>query len=232
MSTPDTVMAQLQSLLASANDTTGRGDTTLTDAVASLVEGYGKGGGGSAEESLTEFLEGTCTYFVVPEGTQKIKSYAFAECTELVNISLPDSLETINHYAFRDLEKLKLEKLPTKITYIGTEAFRGCKNLALTSLPSNLTTLLNRVFQNTAVMITRIPEKITGIGTNCFGNCLSMKTVTFDGKPTSINTAAFNGSTNITDIYVPWADGEVAGAPWGATNATIHYNHKGDNDGD
>lgn len=34
---------------------------------------------------------------------------------------------------------------------------------------------------------------------------------------------AFNKCTNLTDIYVPWAEGDVGGAPWGATNATIHY---------
>ena len=27
----------------------------------------------------------------------------------------------------------------------------------------------------------------------------------------------------LTDIYVPWAEGAVANAPWGATGATIHY---------
>ena len=30
---------------------------------------------------------------------------------------------------------------------------------------------------------------------------------------------------NLTDIYVPWSEGEVEGAPWGANNATIHYNY-------
>jgi len=34
----------------------------------------------------------------------------------------------------------------------------------------------------------------------------------------------FNGCTQTFDIYVPWSEGEVAGSPWGATNATIHYN--------
>lgn len=41
----------------------------------------------------------------------------------------------------------------------------------------------------------------------------------------SIGNIIFNGCTNLTDIKVPWAEGEVAGAPWGATNATITYNY-------
>ena len=32
----------------------------------------------------------------------------------------------------------------------------------------------------------------------------------------------------LTTINVPWSEGEVAGAPWGATGATINYNYTGD----
>lgn len=51
MSTPDTVKAQLQSLIASANAKTGKTDTDLTAAVDSLVAGYGQG---SSAPILTE----------------------------------------------------------------------------------------------------------------------------------------------------------------------------------
>lgn len=47
---------------------------------------------------------------------------------------------------------------------------------------------------------------------------------TGNGKPSSMAQYTFNVSKAITDIYVPWAEGAVANAPWGATNATIHYN--------
>lgn len=54
-------------------------------------------------------------------------------------------------------------------------------------------------------------------------------TVTFEGKPSG-NTAKniFQGCINLTEIKVPWAEGEVANAPWGATNATITYNYTGE----
>jgi hypothetical protein len=42
-------------------------------------------------------------------------------------------------------------------------------------------------------------------------------------KITSISSGAFNGCTNVTNVYVPWAKGAVANAPWGMTNATIWY---------
>lgn len=44
MSTPATIKTALQAAIRKANNATGAGDTTVTDAVDSLIEGYGKGG--------------------------------------------------------------------------------------------------------------------------------------------------------------------------------------------
>jgi hypothetical protein len=38
---------------------------------------------------------------------------------------------------------------------------------------------------------------------------------------------ADGNAREITTINVPWAQDAVANAPWGATNATINYNHVG-----
>ena len=90
-------------------------------------------------------------------------------------------------------------------TIIRTYAFYNCSKLALTSLPSG----------------------ITSIGTYAFDGCSSLASLTFEGTPNSIAKTAFSGCTNLTTINVPWADGAVANAPWGATNATINYNYTG-----
>ena len=58
-----------------------------------------------------------------------------------------------------------------------------------------------------------------------FISCTSLTSITFKGTPNAIAANAFNGCTNLTDIKVPWAEGAVSGAPWGATNATIAYNY-------
>lgn len=43
------ILSKIQALITAANNTTGESDTTLTDAVQTLVDGYGQGGGGSPE---------------------------------------------------------------------------------------------------------------------------------------------------------------------------------------
>ena len=85
-------------------------------------------------------------------------------------------------------------------------AFSNCPKLALTSLPSSVTDIEN----------------------NAFDNCTSLTTLTFKGKPRNIRPKAFVMCGRLLTINVPWAAGEVANAPWGATNATINYNYTGE----
>lgn len=90
-------------------------------------------------------------------------------------------------------------------TAIRPYLFCSCGKLALNSLPSGL----------------------TSIGNSAFNSCTGLTSITFNGKPNSISSSAFNGCANLKTINVPWASGEVANAPWGATNATINYNYTG-----
>lgn len=70
-----------------------------------------------------------------------------------------------------------------------------------------------------------IPKEIRWIEAAMFQNCTNLKKATFKGTPDTVATSIFSGCTSLTEINVPWEEGAVSGAPWGATNATIHYNH-------
>ena len=82
--------------------------------------------------------------------------------------------------------------------------FRGCANAFNAVIDSSVTQLSDYVLQKA-----------------------NFPSVTFSGTPASSSERAFYESTGILDIYVPWAPGAVAGedVKWGASNATIHYNH-------
>lgn len=139
----------------------------------------------------------------VLHGYTKVRDYSFYNCAKLASILLPSEITSIGDDAFFNCTSLALTSLPSKITSIGNSAFSGCTGLALVSLPSGLTT----------------------IGDNAFNNCTGLTSITFEGTPTSISSSAFTDCTNLTSIKVPWAEGAIAGAPWGATNATITYNY-------
>lgn len=73
-------------------------------------------------------------------------------------------------------------------------------------------------------------KNVTYVTFDCFYQCAKLKKVYFYKKATLVDQP-FHNCSGITDIYVPWSSGEVSGAPWGATNATIHYDTIYDEDG-
>ena len=83
------------------------------------------------------------------------------------------------------------------------------------------------VSDKSGVSISSLPDGIANIGNNAFYNCTNLTSLTFKSTPDAIASNAFSACTNLTTINVPWAEGAVAGAPWGATNATINYNYGG-----
>ena len=113
-------------------------------------------------------------------------------------------------------------------TAIRPYAFYYCRNLALTSLPSGITSIGAYAFSGCDILaLTSLPSGITSIGEKAFYACNGLTSITFHGKPSSIALDAFLSCPYLKTINVPWASGEVANAPWGATNATINYNYTG-----
>ncbi len=111
-------------------------------------------------------------------------------------------------------------------TFIRPSVFSVCQNLAQVSFSEGVTSIGVEAFYGcTSLALTSLPAGVTSIGIEAFSDCTSLTSITFKGTPTTINSSAFSGCTNLTDIKVPWAEGAVSGAPWGATNATITYNY-------
>lgn len=187
---------------------------------------------------------------VIMPKVKTIGRHAFQNCNKLALTSLPDDLTSIGGGAFQYCYSLALTSLPHGLTSIGSYAFESCYNLALASLPDGLTSIGERTFMNCyELALTFLPDGLTSIGEYAFNHCgklaltflphgltsidqyafqnCNIKTITFMGTPDSIASYAFRDNNNLTIINVPWAEGEVANAPWGATNATINYNYSG-----
>jgi hypothetical protein len=81
-----------------------------------------------------------------------------------------------------------------------------------------------------------IPFSIERIGESAFYAQWHLRKIVLKGKPISINGNSFDTNALVEifpgeeavpcDIYVPWGEGEVAGAPWGCDVAQIHYDMK------
>lgn len=176
--------------------------------MASAIEAISTGGGGGGDiTAIKNLLEqgSAMTEITIPEGVTKLCSYCF---------NYYDALVTVN--------------LPSTLTEIGGSAFSGCTSLKNIELPEGLTGLYTRAFEDCyAIENITIPAGVKNLYEYTFGWCEGLTEVTFKGTPESISVNAFGKSTAIETINVPWAEGAVANAPWGATNATINYNYKG-----
>lgn len=145
---------------------------------------------------------------------------------KLESVILPDGLTKIEMYAFMGCEALKSIVIPDSVTSISSGVFNGCKSLASVKISSNLNGINQQVFQGCESLTdVVIPASVASIATNAFNGCKKLAAVTFNGTPVSIHANAFASCTNTTTINVPWAEGAVANAPWGAVNATINYNY-------
>ena len=198
---------KLKAIADAIRSKTGNTDSMTLDQMATEVSNISTGGGNVEEPYIKEIYDASGEMIEAKlVGYTKIRRYLFNNCSKLTLISLPSGITDIGVSAFSHCSKLTLTNLPSGITNIASNTFDSCSQLALTSLPSG----------------------ITNIGSKAFYRCTGLITITFEGTPTAISSTAFQSCTNLTTINVPWAEGAVANAPWGATNATINYNYTGE----
>jgi hypothetical protein len=173
--------------------------STLLEAISENVSGGGSSGGGDA--TLIGLIERTGTEFVIPEGITKIGKSAFSNHSTVETVTIPNSVTSIEGTAFSNCKALVNVKLSENCTSLGASCFFGCSSLLNITIPASVKQILNYAFMD----------------------CKALTSVVIKGK-LSFGTDVFDGCSNLKDIYVPWAEGAVSGAPWKATNATIHYN--------
>lgn len=107
-----------------------------------------------------------------------------------------------------------------------TQMFNNCKSLKNLYGTENVEIIQSNAFAN-CLSLTEFPymPNVKQMETRAFYNCKNMPIAKFYNTDVSRFSADSLGNcTGLLDIYVPWAEGEVANAPWGAVNATIHYN--------
>lgn len=196
---------------------------TLKPKVAKLIKKAQNGGGGGEFVGI-KFLDIDSYY------SQPLK-------VDLRSIPQPSvNLSFFGSYMFTNLNangngglyvRLQEVFLPDWIVCFAICMFKHCANLEnIYGDFSRVFTVSNEAFSNCKKLL-NIPymPNLQTIGSSSFSNCTGLTEVIFPATITSINSNSFNGCTNVTDVYCPWAEGAVANAPWGMTNATIHYNY-------
>lgn len=220
----------INALTTYANSVTGASDTTLSDAVDSLVDGYGQGGGWSAED----IEAGAPTGDIVSTGTtirasayasSSITSYtnnvieqpygtavaerAFNSCGSLKTVSMP-KVYKMAQYVFTGCTAMTKLSVP-KLTSIGNYSLQNCKALTAIALPS-LNSAIAYLAQTCSALEVADLGSCTAINSMNFQSCTALRTLVLRRTAGVCTLSGFNNHlggiyTNPTEstIYVPSA---------------------------
>lgn len=152
-----------------------------------------------------------------------LTAFSFVSFDSLKEIECSDKTRDLLQYmGCHNIEKIVLTS--TKTTLPANFAY-GCYNLKDINV-DNVKVFNNNCFYECANLAEMIfGENLVEIKNQIFRNARvsSVRFKPLKGEYPVISSSAFQMSI-LTDIYCPWEEGAVANAPWGATNATIHYN--------
>lgn len=214
---------------------------TLKTKVGLLIEKAQSGGGNAPENAvytISEYAENGYPKKIkyrIPQGLEQnqIPDYAFGNKTDL-NSSFAESFEEVevvgnpNIIGANAFYRCTALKRISCYDYI-TNAKYACFNrtvLEYSYLPPNLIEIGDYSFALVPFSGGELefPQSVLTIGEQAFYQCEKLKKITFKGTPQTISSKAFYMCRNITDVFVPWSEGTVSGAPWGVSSSAIHYN--------
>lgn len=218
MSTPLT--DSIQNLIDYINEVTGGQDTNLSDAVATLADGYG----GYSIDDIVSRTEPSGDFVI---NSPLIGQYMFIGNKNIQSVRIIGN-SIIGASAFNTSSITEL--YGPLITSIGVQAFMGCGSLTKVYLPT-ITAIVTSVFAGCRSLTDIHIPNVNTLNARSFQECISLKKI-YLPSCTKLDPITFYASSALTDIYLPNNESTYTGAPWGATNATIHYNTQFDENGE
>lgn len=206
--------------------------------------------GASSGTIGTEAFSG-CSSMAIPTGIENAKtiwSKAFYGCSGMAGtLTLGSKWIDLDSYCFQNCTKLTGLVFDGPARMDGEQwnrsgsrsCFDGCSQLATIYAKSDFSAKFispssNTMFKNCPLTDVKIMGK-PDIHDNIFSGITTIKRVIFGTTETAgfnLSSLAFKSCSGVTDVYVGWPEGAVSGAPWGMTNATIHYDTTFDSDGE
>ena len=140
----------------------------------------------------------------LPEGVTVIEEEAFLGCADLVTVNLPSSLVEIKYQAFRSCRRLVNIELPSNLESIGEGAFRLCGDLVSISIPEGVTLLEDLTFSScTDLSSLALPSTLGSIGDETFASCRKLESIVLPEGLVEIGNEAFSSCTLLEEINLP-----------------------------
>lgn len=164
-------------------------------------------------KELLIYPAGRKAAYQLPDGTEKIADYAFAEaCTPKVRLN--EGLEEIGEFAFYKAE-ITAMTLPDSVCRLGRSAFEDCRSLGSVKLSKNLETVPDFAFDHcVSLKKLHIPKKVKEVGVS--GGCRKLTAFTVEKGNSSYAAqkgVLYSKSGKILYAYPPGKKGENYAVP-------------------
>jgi len=224
MSTPLT--DSIQNLIDYINEVTGDEDTNLSDAVATLADGYGG-------ISVDGFMSGDEPNGDIILNASKFKSHhTFTNCKKIESVRfINPNLTGTGNSDFSGCTGLKTI-IGEYLTSIGASTFNGCTLLKNVDLP-NVNYCDSSAFYGCSSLEEISLPKLIKAPFQFVRDCSSLKVVKLASCTGFTNSYQFTACSKLTDVYLPNDASTYSGSPWGApSTCTFHYNTQFDENGE
>lgn len=113
------------------------------------------------------------TNLILKDGTVGIAKIAFADCSNLISVTIPNGVKVI-----------------------GERAFENCKNLSSVNIPSGMTSIGYSAFSGTSLTSIIIPSSVTTLGGCVFWDCDNLLSITsYITEPYTVGSGFFSENT-------------------------------------
>ncbi len=148
--------------------------------------------------------DNTVTKVVIPEGVEKINSYAFANLTALEEVVLPSTLEAIEYGAFigcTSLQKITFSS-DNNLKIISQNAFENCDLRGTLELDS-ICVISDYAFAgNQKLGGIVLADTLLSVGKYAFAGCKKLEDITIESDKVKYGAYAFTDCESITEFYV------------------------------
>lgn len=184
-------------------------------------------------QQCISLIEDKITTLIIPRNVTKIRRTCFYGSYNLQTIIFeePCQITELPHYCFRYCG-IQSITIPHSVSTLDDSCFSDCGDLQSITIPNSVISLGIGCFshcESLTEVIFEEPCQITELPQSCFSNeyyttTNQIKEITIPSSITIINDKCFYNCPQLTTITINKPENSIAGAPWGATNATIVWN--------
>ncbi len=158
-----------------------------------------------SETSKAWFIgDNTITKVVIPEGVEKINSYAFANLTALEEVVLPSTMQSIEYGAFygcTSLQKITFSG-ENNLQIISQNAFENCDLRGTLNLDS-ICVISDYAFAgNQKLEGVVLGDTLLSVGQYAFAGCKKLSDITVGADKVKYGAYAFTGCESLAEFYV------------------------------